>query len=84
MAYPEDILSELTARQINVVPIDAFAIAEEVGELRTVNVAMVGAMSNFLAASPDVFLKVIDTTVKEQFREVNKKAFEAGRAAVYA
>ena len=84
MAYPEDILSELTARQINVVPIDAFAIAEEVGELRTVNVAMVGAMSNFLAVSPDVFLKVIDTTVKEQFREVNKKAFEAGRAAVYA
>lgn len=84
MAYPEDILSELTARQINVVPIDAFAIAEEVGELRTVNVAMVGAMSNFLAVSPEVFLKVIDTTVKEQFREVNKKAFEAGRAAVYA
>lgn len=84
MTYPEDILNELTARQINVVPIDAFAIAEEVGELRTVNVAMVGAMSNFLAVSPEVFLKVIDTTVKEQFREVNKKAFEAGRAAVYA
>lgn len=84
MAYPEDILKELTDRQINVVPIDAFAIAEKVGELRTVNVAMVGAMSNFLAVSPEVFLKVIDTTVKEQFREVNKKAFEAGRAAVYA
>ena len=84
MTYPEDVLKELTDRQINVVPIDAFAIAEEVGELRTVNVAMVGAMSNFLAVDPGVFLKVIDTTVKEQFREVNKKAFEAGRAAVYA
>lgn len=83
-SYPENILKELTDRQINVVPIDAFAIAEGVGELRTVNVAMVGAMSNFLAASPDVFLKVIDSRVKEAFRDVNKKAFEAGRAAVYA
>lgn len=83
-SYPEDILSELTERKINVVPIDAFAIAEEVGEMRTVNVAMVGAMSNFLAVSPEVFLRVIDTTVKKQFREVNKRAFEAGRAAVYA
>ncbi|PID72264.1 MAG: indolepyruvate oxidoreductase subunit beta [Desulfobulbus propionicus] len=82
-SYPENILKELTDRQINVVPIDAFAVAEEVGELRTVNVAMVGAMSIFLAVSPEVFLNVIDTRVKEAFREVNKKAFQAGRAAVY-
>ena len=45
---------------------------------------MVGAMSNFLAVSPEVFLQVIDDTVKEQFRDVNKRAFSAGRAAVYA
>ena len=83
-SYPADILSELTNRKINVVPIDAFEIAEKVGEFRTVNVAMVGAMSNFLAVEPEVFLKVIDTTVKEQFREVNKQAFEEGRKAVYA
>ena len=66
------------------VAIDAFAVAESVGELRTANVAMVGAMSNFLAVDPQIFLQVIDDTVKEQFREVNKKAFTAGRAAVYA
>ena len=64
--------------------IDAFAVAESVGELRTANVAMVGAMSNFLAVGPEVFLAVIDNTVKAQFREVNKQAFNAGRAAVYA
>ncbi len=82
--YPADILSELTNRGINVVSIDAFAIAEEIGELRTVNVAMVGAMSNFLAVGPEVFMDVIDFAVKEPFREVNKNAFNAGRAAVYA
>jgi len=82
--YPENILDELKNRQIKVVALDAFAVAESVGEPRTANVAMVGAMSNFLAVDPEVFLQVIDATVKMQFREVNKKAFAAGRAAVYA
>jgi indolepyruvate ferredoxin oxidoreductase beta subunit len=82
--YPDNILDELTARRIKVVAIDAFAVAESAGELRTVNVAMVGAMSNFLAVGPEVFLKVIDNAVKPQFSEVNKKAFTAGRAAVRA
>ena len=81
--YPENILDELTSRGINVVAIDAFAVAQEVGELRTANVAMVGAMSNFLAVQPQVFLDVIDTKVKAAFRDVNKKAFEAGRKLVY-
>ena len=83
-SYPADILNEPTSRQINVVAIDAFAVAREVGELRTANVAMVGAMSNFLAVDQEIFIQVIDSTIKEQFREANKKAFRAGRAAVHA
>ena len=81
-SYPGDILDELTSRGIHVVALDAFAVAREVGELRTANVAMVGAMSNFLAVNKQVFLDVIDSRVKEAFREVNKKAFEAGRKLV--
>lgn len=83
-AYPDDILDELTSRGINVVALDAFAVAREVGELRTANVAMVGAMSNFLAVNKQVFPDVIDTRVKEAFREVNKQAFEMGRKLVYS
>ena len=80
-AYPADILSELESRGIRVAALDAFAVARSVGELRAVNVAMVGAMSNFLDAKPEFFETAIDRTVKERFREVNKKAFLAGRAA---
>jgi indolepyruvate ferredoxin oxidoreductase beta subunit len=83
-AYPADILDELISRGINVVALDAFAVAREVGELRTANVAMVGAMSNFLSVNKQVFLDVIDTRVKEAFREVNKEAFELGRKLVYS
>ncbi len=41
-------------------------------------------MSHFLAVSPQIFLEVIDQRVKQQFREVNKKAFAAGRDLVNA
>ncbi len=84
MPYPDNILDELTSRGINVVAIDAFSVAREVGELRTANVAMVGAMSNFLSVNKQVFLDVIDSKVKEAFREVNKQAFEMGRKLVYS
>ncbi|WP_456385382.1 indolepyruvate oxidoreductase subunit beta [Desulfolithobacter sp.] len=81
-SYPNNILDELTTRGINVVPVDAFDVARDIGELRTANVVMVGAMSHFLPVDPQVFLDVIDTKVKEAFREVNKKAFLAGRELV--
>lgn len=84
VAYPDDILEELRSRHINVVALDAFSVAEEVGEQRTANVAMVGAMSNFLAVDPEIFLQVIDSKTKKPFREVNKQAFAAGRAIVYS
>lgn len=83
-SYPTGILDELKNRGIRVVALDAFSVAREIGELRTANVVMVGAMSNFLAVSPGIFLDVIDAKVKEQFREVNKKAFTAGRDLVNA
>jgi indolepyruvate ferredoxin oxidoreductase, beta subunit len=79
-SYPDKILDELKSRHINVVAIDAFAVAESVGELRTANVAMVGAMSNFLAVSPEVFLTVIDETIKEHFaRSIKRPLPPAGR-----
>ena len=81
---PEGSLEELKDRGINVVAVDAFSVAREIGELRTANVVMVGAMSIFLAVSPGIFLDVIDSKVKEQFRDVNKKAFNAGRELVNA
>jgi indolepyruvate ferredoxin oxidoreductase beta subunit len=82
--YPDNILDELRNRGIKVVAVDAFAVARDIGELRTANVVMVGAMSNFLSVSPQVFLDVIDKRIKKQFCEVNKKAFTAGRDLVYS
>ena len=80
-AYPENILDHLTALGIKVVPVDAFDLARQVGEMRTANVVMVGVLSVFLPVEAAVFAEVIGNRVPERFREVNMKAFEAGRKA---
>lgn len=81
MDYPDDVLANLRELGITVVEVDAFDIAKQVGEPKTANVVMVGAMSAFLPVDPQNYIHVIKTRVKEQFRDVNLKAFEAGRNA---
>jgi indolepyruvate ferredoxin oxidoreductase beta subunit len=78
-AYPAEVLDNLTDRDIVVVPVDAFDLAREVGEVRTANVVMVGAMSAFLPVDPSVYADIIRVRVPERFRDVNLRAFEAGR-----
>ena len=77
--YPVEVLNNLTERGIVVVPVDAFDLAREVGEVRTANVVMVGAMSAFLPVDPAVYGDIIRDRVPERFRDVNLRAFEAGR-----
>ena len=79
--YPEDVLGLLVDHDIAVTPVDALDVARAVGEVRTVNVVMVGAMSAFLPIDPSVCIEVIEKRVPERFREVNLKAFEEGRKA---
>ncbi len=77
--YPADVLDNLIEREIVVVPVNAFDLAREVGEVRTANVVMVGAMSPFLPVNPDVYEDIIRARVPEKFRDANLRAFEAGR-----
>jgi len=77
--YPEDVLNHLRERDIVVVPVDAFDIAREVGEVRTANVVMVGALSAFLPVDAANFEEIIRNRVPEKFIDVNLKAFAAGR-----
>lgn len=79
--YPENVLDHLTKRDIVVVPVDAFDLAKEVGEVKTANVVMVGALSTFLPIEASVYEEVIRARVPERFRDVNLSAFEAGRKA---
>ena len=79
IAYPADVLDSISSLGIQVVTVDAFDIARDAGEVKAANVVMVGAMSTFLPMGAEVYEGIINTRVPERFREVNLKAFAAGR-----
>ena len=78
-AYPDSILDKLTERGIVLIEVDAFDIAKAVGEVKTANVVMVGALSGLLPVDSAVFEQVIEKRVPQRFRDVNMEAFRAGR-----
>jgi len=78
--YPADVLDAISSQGIQVVTVDAFDIAQDAGEVKAANIVMVGAMSAFLPMEVAVYENIINTRIPERFREVNLKAFAAGRA----
>ncbi len=78
MPYPEDLLTQLTSRNIAVYPLDGFSIAKKVGELRTANIVLVGALSTFLPVEEEVFLEVLKKRIPRKLDE-NIAAFHEGR-----
>jgi indolepyruvate ferredoxin oxidoreductase beta subunit len=78
MAYPADLLSQLTNRNISVYPLDGFSIAKGVGEIRTTNLVLVGALSTFLPVDEEVFLEVLKKRIPRKLNE-NIAAFKEGR-----
>jgi indolepyruvate ferredoxin oxidoreductase beta subunit len=80
--YPEDVLAELTKRGLSVYPIDAFEIAKSFGEVRAVNMVLVGTLSALLPVKDEVFFAVIRERVQKKFLEVNLAAFDNGREII--
>jgi indolepyruvate ferredoxin oxidoreductase beta subunit len=84
MDYPENVLGELTSRNIKVKELDAFEVARKVGEVKAVNIVMVGVLSTYMAIDEQVFLDVMNERIPERFREANIKAFQEGRKIAVA
>lgn len=80
--YPDHCLDAITSQGIEVIPVDAYAIAKELGNIKTANVVLVGALSTFLPLAAEDFQQVISTRLPAKIQEVNQQAFKAGRAAI--
>lgn len=78
--YPEEIQAVLESTASKVVYLDALAVATELGNLKTVNVVMMGALSQALPFTQEQWVATIENYVKPQFVEINKKAFAQGVA----
>ena len=66
--------------QLHLVP--GTEIAKELGNARTANVVLLGALSTRLDVPKDTWLHVIEEHVPPRFVELNRQAFSRGRQTV--
>lgn len=75
--YPNDIDAVLNSNA-TVIKLDAAKLALEAGNLKAVNVVLIGVLAKSSDIAYDVWVNTIKTTVPEKFLEVNLKAFDLG------
>jgi indolepyruvate ferredoxin oxidoreductase beta subunit len=59
--------------------VDGLQLADQAGNARTVNVAILGSLSTLLDAPAEAWLEAIEAHVPPRAVEVNRKAFKLGR-----
>ena len=77
MEYPKDIEKKLSER-IDLQAVDALAAAKEAGNLKAVNVVLIGLLAKSTDTDKQIWLDTIKETVPEKLLDVNLKAFEIG------
>lgn len=76
--YPSDALEQIATRAPKAVQLDALRIAQELGNMRVVNVVLLGAMASQMEIAKEDWLAALRETVPTRFLELNLLAFEAG------
>ena len=74
--YPSEILSDMKTLGVDVRAYDAQKIAEEAGNVRASNVALIGLASSVLGFDHEILRAAVSACVPEKAREVNMKAFD--------
>lgn len=77
--YPQGILKELSEK-VDVIEIKAAEEAERLGNVKAMNIVLLGALVKAMEVEGIDWNKAIKANVKKGFEELNIKAFEAGYA----
>ncbi|MDP4117908.1 MAG: indolepyruvate oxidoreductase subunit beta [Bacillota bacterium] len=75
--YPKDIESKI-AEKVDLFAIDALGMAAKAGNIKAVNVVLIGVLAKSTDISYENWIKVIKESVPEKFLDINLKAFEYG------
>jgi len=75
--YPADIEKKLSEK-VALSTVDALSLAKEAGNIKAVNVVLIGVMAKNTDIKYEVWVDVIKSTVPEKFLEANLKAFDLG------
>lgn len=77
--YPQEIIGKLKNKNIDVVSVDAADIALKAGNIKTVNVVLLGVLSKSTDIPEEKWIETLKATVPAKALDVNVAAFKAGR-----
>ncbi|MBA7531599.1 hypothetical protein ES705_23812 [subsurface metagenome] len=82
--YPADdvLVKSLKDSAKNIYSLNATNQAVEIGNVKTMNVLLLGALTPFLDIEMEIWEKAIKKFVPEQLKGINLKAFHAGREMI--
>jgi len=78
----DEIVAALKRRTDKIYIIDGNKKAQELGNVRTVNIFMLGCFAAFAPLEIDVWKNTISRRLPEHIREINLKAFDMGRKEI--
>jgi len=81
-AWPEDIEERIARAYKNHKIINALQMARELGNIRTVNIIMTGALSKLMDIELPVWEQALSELVPPKHKDINLKAFAAGRGVI--
>lgn len=76
--YPSDIIEVMKKEVKNFFPVDALQVARDLGNIRTMNMVLVGVMASQMAIDQQAWMDVIAETVPAKTVALNQKAFISG------
>ena len=76
--YPQDLLEQMKAKNLDVDAIDALSLAEAAGSSKAVNIVLMGRFAKYVDIPYERWIAAIEKAVKPKFVEMNKRAFELG------
>ena len=79
--YPENLVEKLQAAGAELVAVDALSLAEQAGTAKASNVVLMGVLASRMDYPDELWQKALEQCVPPKFLELNKKAFELGKAA---
>lgn len=76
--YPEGVLEQILQAAPGSRVVDALHIARELGNMRVVNVVLLGALAKAMIIPMEHWQKALETTVPARFLDLNRRAFDLG------
>ena len=64
--YPDDILTEIREKGVQVISVDALSLAKKAGSAKVTNIVLLGLAAHFLGFDKEMWMEVIRTTVPKR------------------